>query len=123
MTWEFGAPASVEPPTRAAHEIVEAAELHAREVTEQLGQRRRELEQSIRALEAFEGDYRGRLRGSVEALLQALEQAAPNGPLAPPGLPELLATPPQDQPSTDGHTPSDDPPRSGQDSGEPEPSR
>jgi hypothetical protein len=90
-------------------------------VTEQLGQRRRELEQSIRTLEAFEGDYRGRLRGSVEALLQALERAAPNGPLTPSAPSELLLTAAQEQGSTDHRAPSHDPPRSRQDSGDPDP--
>jgi cell division initiation protein len=74
-----------------AREIVEAAELHARQVKEQLGQRRRELEQSIQALQAFEGDYRGRLRSCVEELMHTLEDSAPTGPVAPPAPPGLLS--------------------------------
>jgi cell division initiation protein len=74
-----------------AREIVEAAELHARQVREQLGQRRRELEQSIQALQAFEGDYRGRLRSCVEELMNTLEDSTPTGPVAPPAPPGLLS--------------------------------
>jgi cell division initiation protein len=73
-----------------AREIVEAAELHARQVTEQLGQRRRELELSIQALQAFEGDYRGRLLARVDELRKALEDSAPSASVAPPTPPGLL---------------------------------
>jgi DivIVA domain-containing protein len=73
-----------------AREIIEAAELHARQVKEQLVQRRRELEKSIEALQAFEGEYRGRLRVCVEDLMKTLEESAPSGPIAPPAPPGLL---------------------------------
>jgi cell division initiation protein len=72
-----------------AREILEAAELHAREVKTSLEERRHELGQSIKALEAFEDEYRGRLRGSVESMLRALEDSAPKGRVAPPEPPEL----------------------------------
>jgi cell division initiation protein len=74
-----------------AREIVEAAELHARQIKEQLGQRRRELEKSIEALQAFEGDYRGRLRGCVEELMKTLDDTAPPGQVAPDAPPGLLS--------------------------------
>jgi cell division initiation protein len=89
-----------------AREIVDAAELHAREVTEQLGQRRTELERSIRALEAFEGEYRSRLRGSVESMLEALDHATPKGPLAPPPPPGLVLSGAQGQTGHNSFRPS-----------------
>jgi cell division initiation protein len=73
-----------------AREIVEEAELHARQVKEQLVQRRRELEKSIQALQAFEGDYRGRLRACVDELMQTLDDSTPAEPVAPPAPPGLL---------------------------------
>jgi DivIVA domain-containing protein len=74
-----------------ARESLEAVEQHARQVKEQLGQRRRELERSIQALQAFEGDYRGRLRSCVEELMNTLEDSTPTGPVAPPAPPGLLS--------------------------------
>jgi DivIVA domain-containing protein len=74
-----------------AREIVEAAEMQAQQVREQLGQRRRELEKSIQALQAFEGDYRGRLRACVEDLMTTLDSTEPSGPVAPPAPPGLLS--------------------------------
>jgi cell division initiation protein len=77
---------------RQARETLEAAELHAHQVKEQLGQRRRELERSIQTLQAFEGDYRDRLRGCVEDLMNTLDSSAPTGTVAPPAPSGLLPT-------------------------------
>jgi cell division initiation protein len=75
-----------------ARETLETAELDARQVKEELAQRRWELEKSIQALQAFEGDYRDRLRGCVEELMTTLESSAPTGSVAPPAPPGLLPT-------------------------------
>jgi cell division initiation protein len=72
-----------------AHEITDAAELRARQREERVTESQKELERAIKALRAFERDYRGRLRGFVEAQLKALEEAAPTGPIAPPAPPGL----------------------------------
>jgi cell division initiation protein len=86
---EANATRTTETADAQAREILEAAELHAREVKTSLEERRNELGQSIKVLEAFEDEYRGRLRGSVESMLRALEDSAPKGRLAPPAPPEL----------------------------------
>jgi cell division initiation protein len=75
-----------------ARETLEETELHARQVKEELAQHRWELEKSIQALQAFEGDYRDRLRECVEELMTTLESSAPTEPVAPPAPPGLLPT-------------------------------
>src|SRR4030095_11127062 len=67
----------------------EQARMQIAQATEQVARRRQELESSIEALRAFERDYRARLRGVVEGQLNALEDAAPSGPVAPPQPPGL----------------------------------
>ena len=51
-----------------------------------------ELEQSIQALQAFEGDYRKRLRGAVESLLKELQDESSKEPSGLSGQPSLLLT-------------------------------
>jgi cell division initiation protein len=67
-----------------ARATLKAAELRARQIKEELAQRRWELEKSIQALQAFESDYRDRLRECVEQLMTTLENSAPTEPVAPP---------------------------------------
>jgi cell division septum initiation protein DivIVA len=85
---------------REAADIRAAAERHAREVDGDLDRRRRDLERAISDLEAFEGDYRDRLRSSVESMLKALDAAAPKGRVAPSPPPGLLLPLPLPEPDT-----------------------
>ena len=81
---QLRASTTVESAQLRAREVTEMAEARAREVTEQLARRQRELEHSIDALRAFEREYRGLLRQCVQAQMDALDAAAPTGPVAPP---------------------------------------